>query len=158
MVRPCKSIARSSNMPIARLTIVTMVLICLVAIQSYAETIDRYDESQTGWTPLCMMPVVAEQDKDSYSGVSRALGNLFSGYRNTLSKVRGPVCNFTPSCSRFSQEAIQKYGFAKGLLMTTDRLQRCSCCIDPTCYPRGKKRDNNRSVFYDPVIDHCSWH
>lgn len=35
------------------------------------------------------------------------------------------VCIFTPSCSHFGQSAIQKYGILFGILMTSDRLQRC---------------------------------
>ncbi len=35
------------------------------------------------------------------------------------------VCIFTPSCSRFGLQAIRKYGIWQGVLMTSDRLQRC---------------------------------
>lgn len=46
-------------------------------------------------------------------------------YQNTFSKVQGDVCNFIPSCSHFGYNAIKKYGILKGLLLTSDRLQRC---------------------------------
>ena len=35
------------------------------------------------------------------------------------------MCTFIPSCSRFSVEAIKYYGVFKGILLTSDRLQRC---------------------------------
>ncbi|MDP4164546.1 MAG: membrane protein insertion efficiency factor YidD [Bacillota bacterium] len=35
------------------------------------------------------------------------------------------VCMFTPSCSHFGYSAIQQHGIAIGILMTSDRLQRC---------------------------------
>ena len=34
-------------------------------------------------------------------------------------------CRFTPTCSVYSEEAVQKFGVIKGLAMTLDRLQRC---------------------------------
>lgn len=35
------------------------------------------------------------------------------------------VCVFYPSCSHFGQLSIKEFGFFKGGLMTSDRLQRC---------------------------------
>lgn len=35
------------------------------------------------------------------------------------------VCTFTPGCSDFSMAAINKYGIFYGMLMTSDRIQRC---------------------------------
>ncbi|MEO0293654.1 MAG: membrane protein insertion efficiency factor YidD [candidate division WOR-3 bacterium] len=47
-------------------------------------------------------------------------------YRKFISSQDLPSCNFTFSCSRFGAKAVQKYGLIYGLLMTSDRLQRCS--------------------------------
>jgi putative component of membrane protein insertase Oxa1/YidC/SpoIIIJ protein YidD len=47
-------------------------------------------------------------------------------YQSTLSSQDMSVCNFTPSCSHFGQEAIRKAGLIRGLLLTSDRLQRCN--------------------------------
>jgi len=47
-------------------------------------------------------------------------------YQTFISSQDMPVCNFTPSCSHFGLEAIKKCGILKGLLMTSDRLQRCN--------------------------------
>ncbi|MGB9824855.1 MAG: membrane protein insertion efficiency factor YidD [Candidatus Hydrothermia bacterium] len=46
-------------------------------------------------------------------------------YQQTISKVQGDVCNFVPSCSHFGYEAIERFGFIKGGLKASDRLQRC---------------------------------
>jgi hypothetical protein len=46
-------------------------------------------------------------------------------YQLFVSSQDEPVCNFTPSCSQFGMEAIQRYGLLKGILLTSDRLQRC---------------------------------
>jgi putative component of membrane protein insertase Oxa1/YidC/SpoIIIJ protein YidD len=47
-------------------------------------------------------------------------------YQLFISTQDVPVCNFTLSCSRFGVSAIKKYGFFYGILMTSDRLQRCN--------------------------------
>jgi len=83
-----------------------------------------------------------------------AAGYWFKVYRTTLSKARGPVCNFNPSCSGFSQQAIEKYGFGTGLLMTTDRLLRCNQCLKPSSYPRGTVYTVDGARLYDPPEDH----
>jgi len=34
-------------------------------------------------------------------------------------------CRFTPTCSRYSQTAIQKYGIIRGGILSLKRLLRC---------------------------------
>ncbi len=46
-------------------------------------------------------------------------------YQWTISKVQGDVCNFIPSCSHYGYEAIRRYDVIKGMLMASDRIQRC---------------------------------
>ena len=59
------------------------------------------------------------------------------------------VCNFTPSCSHFAQEAIRRYGFIRGVLMTSDRLQRCNSMS--IYYPW----DERTGKYKDPVENYC---
>jgi putative membrane protein insertion efficiency factor len=53
-----------------------------------------------------------------------ALG-LIRLYQLTLSRVLPSSCRFTPSCSHYGYEAIQKHGFWRGGLMTLKRIGRC---------------------------------
>ena len=46
-------------------------------------------------------------------------------YQNTLSLVLPPSCRFTPSCSQYGYEAIQRFGFFRGGWMTVKRIGRC---------------------------------
>jgi uncharacterized protein len=46
-------------------------------------------------------------------------------YQNTLSRVLPPSCRFTPSCSHYGYEAIEKYGVAKGGWLAIKRIGRC---------------------------------
>ncbi|OYD17346.1 hypothetical protein CH333_01165 [candidate division WOR-3 bacterium JGI_Cruoil_03_44_89] len=46
-------------------------------------------------------------------------------YQACIASRQGDVCNFTPSCSQFAFEAIEKKGIL-GILMAFDRLERCN--------------------------------
>jgi putative membrane protein insertion efficiency factor len=53
-----------------------------------------------------------------------ALG-LIVIYQHTLSRLLPPACRFWPSCSRYSYEAIERYGIRRGGWLTLCRLARC---------------------------------
>ncbi|MBX7253576.1 MAG: membrane protein insertion efficiency factor YidD [Candidatus Promineofilum sp.] len=46
-------------------------------------------------------------------------------YQNTISRVLPPSCRFTPSCSVYGYQAIEKYGFLKGGWLAVKRISRC---------------------------------
>lgn len=46
-------------------------------------------------------------------------------YKRFLSPMLPPSCRFTPSCSQYTLEAIEKYGLLKGGFMGAGRLLRC---------------------------------
>ncbi len=56
-------------------------------------------------------------------------------YRRFISPMIGPRCRFTPTCSAYGLEAIQKHGPWKGGWLTVKRLLRCHpftpCGCDP---------------------------
>jgi len=53
-----------------------------------------------------------------------ALG-LITVYSYVLSPLLPPSCRFTPTCSRYAFEAIERYGFAKGLFYALRRIAKC---------------------------------
>lgn len=46
-------------------------------------------------------------------------------YQYLLSPLIAPTCRFSPSCSTYTKEAIQKHGIIKGIWLGTRRLARC---------------------------------
>jgi len=46
-------------------------------------------------------------------------------YQLTLSPLLPPSCRFTPSCSRYTYEAIDRFGVAKGGWLGIKRIGRC---------------------------------
>ena len=48
-------------------------------------------------------------------------------YQMTLSKLMPPdTCRFEPSCSRYTYQAIDKYGLIKGSWLGFKRVLRCN--------------------------------
>jgi putative membrane protein insertion efficiency factor len=53
-----------------------------------------------------------------------ALG-LIRLYQVTISQVLPPSCRFIPTCSQYTFEAVEKYGFFKGGWMGARRILSC---------------------------------
>jgi len=47
-------------------------------------------------------------------------------YQYISRMVMPRTCRFHPSCSQYTEEALHKYGFAKGILKSAWRIVRCS--------------------------------
>lgn len=50
---------------------------------------------------------------------------IISLYQRHLSRFNRASCIYTPSCSKYSIEAIRKYGAFKGTILTIRRVLRC---------------------------------
>ena len=50
---------------------------------------------------------------------------LINVYRRFVSPMLPSACRFTPSCSLYTLQAIEKYGLLKGGFMGARRLVRC---------------------------------
>lgn len=46
-------------------------------------------------------------------------------YQRFISPLLPPSCRFTPSCSHYGYEAIQKHGFMRGGWLAIKRIGRC---------------------------------
>ena len=50
---------------------------------------------------------------------------LIRVYQWGISPLLGPRCRFTPSCSHYAVEALQKHGLLNGLWLAIRRIARC---------------------------------
>jgi len=46
-------------------------------------------------------------------------------YQKFISPMFPPACRFTPTCSHYGYQAIDKYGFVKGSWLAIKRIGRC---------------------------------
>lgn len=51
---------------------------------------------------------------------------LIRFYRSRISPMFPPRCRFTPTCSAYAMEAIEKYGALRGSWLAAKRLLRCN--------------------------------
>lgn len=58
--------------------------------------------------------------------MKRVLLALVRFYRVAISPYRAPCCIYTPTCSQYALEAIEKYGAWKGGYLALRRLLRCN--------------------------------
>ena len=58
--------------------------------------------------------------------MKRLLLALIKFYRKAVSPLFPPRCRFSPTCSQYGLEAIEKYGAAKGCWLAFKRFLRCN--------------------------------
>ncbi len=51
--------------------------------------------------------------------------SLIKAYRRFVSPMLPPTCRFTPSCSLYTLQAVERYGLIRGSLMGARRVLRC---------------------------------
>lgn len=50
---------------------------------------------------------------------------LIRFYQKCISPFKPPRCRFYPSCSSYSYESIEKFGFIKGFYLSLRRIIKC---------------------------------
>ena len=55
----------------------------------------------------------------------RVLLWLIRFYRANLSPLHPACCRFTPTCSQYAMEAVEKYGAVRGGYLALRRILRC---------------------------------
>ena len=48
------------------------------------------------------------------------------GYKKYLSPLKSNHCKYTPTCSQYAIEALEKHGLIKGMLLAVWRILRCN--------------------------------
>ena len=57
--------------------------------------------------------------------IKRFFIGLVKGYQYLVSPLLGQNCRYTPTCSEYSIQAIEKYGIFKGLWLSIKRISKC---------------------------------
>ena len=64
-------------------------------------------------------------EQQDFLVVKRLILAILRFYRRSISPLFPPSCRFTPSCSLYSYEAIDRYGVFKGGILGVKRVLRC---------------------------------
>ena len=64
-------------------------------------------------------------EQQDFLVVKRLILAILRFYRRSISPLFPPSCRFTPSCSLYSYEAIDRYGVVKGGILGVKRILRC---------------------------------
>jgi len=84
--------------------------------------------------------------------------SAISLYRLTLSGWLGGQCRFSPTCSRYAEEAIRTHGALKGSLLIGGRVLRCNPFgrggLDPVpqAHDHGLAAGRSSQPSYDTAI------
>jgi putative component of membrane protein insertase Oxa1/YidC/SpoIIIJ protein YidD len=117
---------------------VLLLLLCALAFHACAHTAKHQAESKTPGVSF-------------YEGIMR----FYRGPLNHLQAARRGECPMYPSCSEYSRQAIARFGFARGWVMSMDRLMRCGrdeTRLAPKIWVDGKLK------YYDPIEKNTLWH
>ena len=109
-----------------------------------------------GWPAVAEEPwaVPAAAAPDAPAGYGQVCGRIWlKAYQNGFSRMMSSPCAMQPSCSAYGLDAVEKYGFLRGTLLTADRLYHESS-IQRTA-PRVRVGDRLR--YWDPVEDNVMW-
>lgn len=69
---------------------------------------------------------------------------LIEFYRRFISPLTPPSCKYTPTCSQYGLEAIERFGAFKGGALTLWRFLRCNPWSKGGYDPVPEKKDRGR--------------
>ena len=77
--------------------------------------------------------------------MKRVLIALVRWYQRAISPLTPPSCRFTPTCSAYAIEALERFGAIKGGFLTVKRILRCHPWGGSGYDPVPEKKENDRS-------------
>lgn len=77
------------------------------------------------WSISRLHPVTREVVRAEERPATLPGNPLIRFYQNYVSPLSGSTCHYSPTCSRYTAEAVARFGLFKGIVMGTDRLIRC---------------------------------
>jgi len=108
--------------------VVSLVLAILLVLCYFSAALGSA-EKMRGPAAKSRRPVVSNEAETSVPRIV-LLGTL-TLFQKFISPVDGDRCGFAPSCSAFAREAVNHLGAVQGVLVTADRLMRCTFFKEP---------------------------
>ena len=73
-----------------------------------------------------VQPSADRAGRDQTTGLESFLLGSVRFFQTQISPIDGARCSFSPTCSQFGYGAVHDHGPVLGIVMTADRLMRCS--------------------------------
>ena len=70
-------------------------------------------------------PLLSATTMRSGAVVTALALRLLRWYKTAVSPMLPPACRYTPTCSEYATEAIERYGLLRGGFISTRRLLSC---------------------------------
>ena len=83
--------------------------------------------------------------------MARVLLTLIRFYRRWVSPMTPPSCRFTPTCSAYAEEAVQRYGGLRGGWLALRRLLRCHPFGDSGYDPVPRHETSRKNLEQPPM-------
>ena len=84
--------------------------------------------------------------------IRRLLLALIRFYRRFLSPMHAPCCPFTPTCSTYAMQAIERHGAIYGSYLAIRRLLRCQPLYNGSFYDPVPPKRNRKSKTADKKV------
>src|SRR5262249_2105418 len=75
--------------------------------------------------PVAAARTMSTTDNKMGSHATKLALLALRAYRAAVSPAIGPVCRYEPACSVYAQQAIERFGVARGLFLAARRVLRC---------------------------------
>ncbi len=83
--------------------------------------------------------------------IRATLVGLVKGYRLLLSPWLGSACRFSPTCSAYALEALERHGAAAGTYLAAARIARCHPWCEGGCDPVPAQAPRLLTRWVNPV-------
>lgn len=101
-----------------------LVVCVMVCLPTYGFTIET--RGMKGPKHVLAVAQINQEKEPSPGSLKSFLLGGVRFFQKQISPIDGPRCNFSPTCSQYGYQAVHDHGSALGIVMTADRLMRCS--------------------------------
>jgi putative component of membrane protein insertase Oxa1/YidC/SpoIIIJ protein YidD len=140
-------------MPYWTKNLVFLLLLVVSHLTTMAQQPDLWQAVQTRNDSLAPRQFIYRHTaplKWSWNPVKMTMRTAMFAYQRKLTYQVSSQCIYTPSCSEFGRQCFEMYGPAKALMLTLDRISRCSPAMKTSLSHYDLVEHNGTVHYHDP--------